>query len=126
MRRTDDRGGLRVVLSTPSGVIMTTRVGEIVAPTSIGRRTIVAGRGTRMYVLTPGTLLLRSADHERRIELSWGTLLAAGNVVRILAHDATPTPAPPTAARPRALAWLAGPRATGADSSGARAAPPGG
>lgn len=80
---------LRVVLRTPSKVLLVTRVSEIEAEDAAGRFVARVDGAPVLTALGPSDVVLRKRDgSELRAHVAWGTLVKIGHELRVIVDDA--------------------------------------
>jgi F0F1-type ATP synthase epsilon subunit len=80
---------LRVVIRTPSSLLLDTTASELEVEDQLGRFTVVAGGDPALAALVPSELTVRHADgSELRVQISWGSLTAVGNQARLIVESA--------------------------------------
>ncbi len=79
----------RVVVRTPTRAVLDTSATEIEVEDTLGRFTISSKDEPVLAALVPCQVVVRKRDgSEIHLTISWGTLVVAGNQVRIVARNA--------------------------------------
>ncbi|MBW2456096.1 MAG: hypothetical protein JRI68_16375 [Deltaproteobacteria bacterium] len=85
----DSSEDLRVVIRTPSAPLIDTRATQLEVQDNLGPLTIRIKDSPVLTAVVPGELRLYKRDgSEIRVAVSWGTLVAVGQQVRIVVNDA--------------------------------------
>ncbi len=85
----DSTKDLRVVLRTPSSLLLDTRASSVEAEDHLGRFELRVDSDPALAALVPSTLCIRKRDgSELLVEVSWGSLAKAGDQVRLVVREA--------------------------------------
>ncbi|RLB63832.1 MAG: hypothetical protein DRI90_05970 [Deltaproteobacteria bacterium] len=80
---------LRVVIRTPSAELIDTRAIQLEGEDTLGRFTLRGKGDPVLAALVPSELrLLKRDGSEIHVTVSWGSLIAVGQQVRIVVNDA--------------------------------------